>query len=65
MTYLEVSELSELLATIVQSAREGLDLLVNNLVGTNIATLRKGLAADVAAVWALSSMAPLMCLEVK
>jgi hypothetical protein len=65
ITYLEVSKLGELLPTIIQSAGEGLDLLVNNLVCTNIATLCKCFAANIAAVRALSSMAPLMRLETK
>jgi hypothetical protein len=65
IAYLEVSQLGKLLPTIIQSAGERLDLLVNNLVCTNIATLRKCFAADVAAIRALSSMAPLMRLGIK
>jgi hypothetical protein len=57
--------LSKLFPAVIQSARERFDLLVNNLVCTYIATLRKSLAADVAAVWALSSMASLMRLEMR
>ncbi len=62
-TYLQVAELSELLATIIESTCERLDLLMHNLVSTNIAPLSKRLAANVAAVWSLSSVSPLMCLN--
>jgi hypothetical protein len=64
-TYLQVTELSELLSAVIQSARERFDLLVNDLVCTDVATLGKSLAADVTAVWSLSSMAPLMRLEMR
>ena len=56
--------MSELLATVVQLTAEGLNLLVNNLVGSNVATLSECLAANVAAVGSLSCVTPLVRLEV-
>ena len=56
--------MSELLATVVYLAAEGLDLLVNDLVCTNVATLGECLAANAAAVWSFSGVTPFMCLEV-
>jgi hypothetical protein len=63
--YLEVAQLSELLAAVIESASERLDLLVDDFVRANIAALRKGLAADITAIWTFSSMTPLMCLQTK
>jgi hypothetical protein len=63
MTYLQVPQLGKLLSTVIQSASEWFDLLVDDLVCTDIATLGKCFAADIAAVRALSGMAPLMRLE--
>ena len=54
--------MSELLAAIVESARERFNLLVNNLMCPDVATLSKSLATDVAVVWSLSSMSSFMCL---
>lgn len=63
-TYLQVSKLRELLATIVKSASKWLDLLVDYFMGADIASLSKSLAADVASIRSLSSMATLMGLEI-
>lgn len=60
--YLEVAELSELLPALVQSASEGLDLLVDDLVRSNIAALSEGLAANVAVVWSFSGVSPFVSL---
>jgi hypothetical protein len=54
--------LGELLATVVELAEKWFDLLMNNLVRTNVATLGECLSTDVAAVWALSSVPSLVCL---
>jgi hypothetical protein len=61
--YLQVTQLSELFAAVVELAAEWLDLLVNDLVCSNVATLGKTLPADVTAVWSLPSVSPLMCLS--
>jgi hypothetical protein len=55
--------LSELLAAVIEPAGERLDLLMHDLVCTHVATMRKGLAADVATVWTLSCVASLMRLQ--
>ena len=55
--------MSELLAAIVESARKRFNLLVNNLMRPDVATLSKSLATDVAVVWSLSSMSSFMCLD--
>jgi hypothetical protein len=60
--YLQVAQLSELFAAVVELAAEWLDLLVNDLVCSNVATLGKTLSADVTAVWTLPSVSPLVCL---
>jgi len=56
--------LGELLATVVEFAAERLDLLVDDLVCAHISPLSKCLTTDVAAVRSLSSVSPLMRLEV-
>ena len=60
--YLEISKLRKLLSTVVQFAGERLDLLMNDLVGSDVATLSKGLATDLTPVGPLSSMSPLVSL---
>lgn len=61
-TDLQISQLCELLPAIIKLTGERLNLLVNNLVGTYIATLREGLATDVATVRPLACVSPLVCL---
>jgi hypothetical protein len=56
--------LRELLATIIKFAAERLDLLVNNLMCSHIATLSERLATDIAAVRTFSCVSPLVCLQV-
>lgn len=56
--------MGELLAAVVEFAAERLDLLVDDLVRAHISSLSKCLATDVAAVRSLSSVSPLVCLEV-
>jgi hypothetical protein len=46
VSYLEIPQLGKLLATVVQTADEGLCIVVSILVGTNIATLSEALVAD-------------------
>lgn len=55
--------MSELLAAIVESARKRFNLLVNNLMRPDVATLSESLATDVAVVRSLSSMSSFMCLD--
>lgn len=62
LAYLEIAQLSELFPAVVKSTCERLDLLMHDLVGANIASLRKSLSTDVAAVGSLASVASLMCL---
>jgi hypothetical protein len=62
--YLQIAKLSKLFSTIVKSTRERLDLLVHDLVSANIASLRKSLSADIAAVGSLPSVSPLVSLGV-
>jgi hypothetical protein len=60
----EVAQLGELLVTFIQTAFERLELLMNNLVGADIAPLGKRLAANIAAIRALTSVTALVGLEV-
>jgi hypothetical protein len=63
LTHLEIAELSELFAAVVESAGKGLQLLMDNFVCSHISSLRKGLAADVAVVRPLASVTALMSLH--
>ena len=56
--------MSELLATVVKLAGEGLDLLVHNLVCSNIAPLGKGFATNIATVGSFASVSSLVCLVI-
>ena len=62
-TCLEVAKLGELLPTIIKLAGEGLDLLVNNLVSTHVATLRKGFPTDIATVRPFAGVSPFVSLQ--
>jgi hypothetical protein len=59
---LEVAELSELLAALVELARVGLDLLVDDLVGADVAPLGECLVADFARVGSLACVSTFMSL---
>jgi hypothetical protein len=59
-TYFEVTKLGELLSAVVKLANKRLNLLVHNFVRAHIATLRKGLATDVALVGTLARVSPLV-----
>lgn len=61
---LQVAELGELLATVIKLACKGFDLLVDDFVCANIASLSKGFAADIAAIGPLPSVSSFVCLEV-
>lgn len=58
--YLQVPQLCELLAAVVEFAGEGLDLLMNDLVCTDVASLREGLSTDVAVIRPFAGVSPLM-----
>lgn len=60
--HFEISKLGELLAAVVELAGEWLDLLMNNLVGSNVAALGERLAADLAIVRPLPSVSPFVSL---
>ena len=61
-TNLKVSELSELFAAVIESAEIRLGLVVDDLVGTNVAALSESLATDFAWVWSFTCMAAFVCL---
>jgi hypothetical protein len=61
--YLKVAKLGKLLATVIQFAGKRLDLLVDNLVCSYVAPLSEGFATNLAPVWPLSSVPPLMSLQ--
>lgn len=61
---LQIPELGELLAAVVELAGERLDLLVDDFVRSDVAALREGLAADVAVVWAFTGVPALVGLQV-
>jgi hypothetical protein len=63
VTYLEVAQLSKLLVAVVEFADELLLLLVRLQMRPDVAALGEALAALIAVVWALSSMAALVCLS--
>jgi hypothetical protein len=58
--YLEVAKLGKLLSAVIKLANKWFDLLMNNLVRTNIATLCKGFPTDVAQIWSLACVPSLM-----
>lgn len=62
--YLQVTKLRELLAAVIELACEGLDLLVNNLMGSDIASLSECLSTDLASVWTFACVPALMGLKV-
>jgi hypothetical protein len=55
-TNLEIAELGELFAALIETAEVGLGLIVDDLVGTYVSTLGKSLAADFTSVWAFSGV---------
>lgn len=61
-SYLQVSKLSKLLAAVVKLACEWLDLLVHDLVRSDIPTLCECFATYVTLVRPLTGMASFVCL---
>jgi len=61
-TNLEVSKLGELFATAVEATEVWLQLIVDGLVGSNIASLSEALIADVTTEWFLPSVTTFVCL---
>ena len=62
-THFEVAKLGELLAAVVKPACEWFDLLVDDLVSADVASLGKCLAANLASVWSFPGMPPFVCLQ--
>jgi hypothetical protein len=62
--YLQISKLSELFTAFIKLALEGLNLLMDYLVCPNVPALGKGLAADIATVWTLTSVTTLVGLRI-
>lgn len=61
--YLEVPELSEPLATLLESAGKGLGPFMHNLVRTHVAPLRKSSSTFFARIWPFTRVSTLMCLD--
>jgi len=61
---LEIPELTEFLPAVIELAGERLCLLMNNLVGSHVAFLRKLLTADVTLVRPFASMASFVSAKV-
>ena len=59
-TYFQIAKLSELLSTLIKPTCKWLDLLVYDLVSSDIASLSKGLAANVAIIRSLSRVSSLV-----
>jgi hypothetical protein len=62
-TYLKVPKLGEWLAAVIESADVWLGLIVDDLMGADIAPLSEFLSTDVARKWSLTSMASLVSLQ--
>ena len=59
-TNLEVSELGEGLAAVIESAEVWFGLIVNDLVGADVAALGEPLATDIACKWSVTGMSSLV-----
>lgn len=55
-TYLEIAELSELLATFIQATEVGFGLVMHDLVRSDVASLGKSLSADFTLVWSFTGV---------
>jgi hypothetical protein len=55
-TYFEVAELRKLFAAVIESTQVRLGLIVDDLVGANVAALGESLPADFTLVWAFSGV---------
>jgi hypothetical protein len=62
-TYLQIAELRELLAALIQSTEVGLGLVVNYSVGSDVASLSKRLSAGFALEWPFPGVSSLMSLR--
>ena len=63
LTYLEIAQLGKLLTTVVEATEVGLGLVMDDLVGANVASLSKSLSADFTLVWAFASVSTLVSLK--
>lgn len=62
-SYLQVTELGKLLATLIQQTGEWFGMQMGDLVGTDIAALSKALVADVTRKWLFTGVPTLMGLR--
>jgi hypothetical protein len=62
-TYFEVAELRKLFAAVIESTQVRLGLIVDDLVGANVAALGESLPADFTLVWAFSGVPSFVRLE--
>jgi hypothetical protein len=62
-SYLEVSELGELLPTLLQLAGVWFRSIMDDFVGTNVALLSKAFPADIALIWSFAGVTALVCLK--
>ena len=62
-TYLKVPKLGKWRAAVIESADIWLGLIVDDLMGADVAPLSEFLSTDVARKWSLTSMASLMGLQ--
>ena len=60
--YFEIAELRELLAAVVETTAIRLCLIVDDLVGADVAALCEFLAANFALVWTLACVPSFVCL---
>lgn len=59
-THFQIAQLCELLPALVESASEGFDLLMDNLMCPHITALGESFSTDVAIVWAFTGVPSLM-----
>ena len=63
ITYLEVAQLCKLFTTVIEAAEIRLGLVMDDLVGANVASLGKSLSADFTLVWTFAGMSTFVSLE--
>lgn len=63
ITYLEISQLCKLFTTVIEATEIRLGLVMDDLVGANVASLGKSLSADFTLVWTFASMSTFVSLE--
>ena len=63
ISYLEIAQLRKLLTTVIEATEVGLGLVMDDLVGANVASLSKSLSADFTLVWTFASMSTFVSLK--